>query len=51
MVKLCLLRAPKLKLLHNDDVFFAGFFVSSWMIVWVDGVNGFGWCLAGGGEC
>ena len=30
---------------------FPGFFVSSWMVVWADGVNGSGWCLAGGRAC
>ena len=26
-------------------------FGSSWLFVWADGVNGCGWCLAGGREC
>ena len=30
---------------------FSESFVSSWMIVWADGVNRCGWCLAGGREC
>ena len=30
---------------------FSGFFVSYWKIVWADGVNGCGWCLAGRREC
>ena len=30
---------------------FSESFVSSWMIVWADGVNGCGWCLAGGMGC
>ena len=30
---------------------FPGFFVSSWVFVWADGVNGCNWCLAGGRGC
>ena len=30
---------------------FLGFFVSSWLIVWADGINGCGWCPEGGREC
>ena len=26
----------------------SGFFVLSWLIVWADGINKCGWCLAGG---
>ena len=29
----------------------SGFFGFFWIIVWVDGINKFGWCLAGGRGC
>ena len=32
-------------------IIFQDFFVSSWMIVWADGVNSYGWCLTGGMGC
>ena len=30
---------------------FSGLFVFSWLIVWADGINKCGWCLAGGSGC
>ena len=35
--------------LHYD--LFSRFFVSSWLIVWADGINRCGCCLAGGRGC
>ena len=29
----------------------SGFFAFFWLIVWVDGINKCGWCLAGGNGC
>ena len=29
----------------------SGFFAFFWLIVWVDGINKCGWCLAGGRGC
>ena len=34
--------------LPGSLIFFQNFFVSSWLIVWADGVNEYGWCLEGG---
>ena len=29
----------------------SGFFAFFWLIVWADGINKYGWCLAGGSGC
>ena len=31
--------------------FISGFFAFFWLIVWTDGINNGGWCLAGGKGC
>ena len=32
-------------------IFFQGVFVTCWIIVWLDGGNGCGWCLSGRRGC
>ena len=35
----------------DGRIFFHDFFVSSWLIFWVDGINGHSWCLARSRGC
>ena len=47
----CVCRSRQYNTICWEIDLFSGFFVSSWMIVWVDGVNGCCRCLAGGRGC
>ena len=44
---LCVRRSRLYNTICWEFDLFSGFFVYSWIIVWADGVNGYGWCLAG----
>ena len=47
----CVSRPKQYNTIWWEFNLFAEFFVFYWLIVWVDGVNRRGWCLAGGREC
>ena len=36
---------------QHVDLVISGFFGFFWLIVWADGINKCGWCLAGGRGC
>ena len=47
----CVRRPRQFDMICCEFGLFSVSFVSSWMIVWANGVNGCGWCLAGGRGC
>ena len=44
-------RTSEYNMIIWELIIFQVFFVSCWAIVWADGGNGCGWCLAGGRGC
>ena len=47
----CVLRPRQYSIICWELNLISGFFVFSWSIVWVDGINKCSWCLAGGRGC
>ena len=48
---LCVCRPKPYNTISCESDPFSLFFVSSWVIVWEDGINRCSWCLAGGSGC
>ena len=47
----CVCRPKQYNMICWEFDLLSRFFVSSWLIVWEDGINRCGWCLVGGRGC